>query len=134
MMRRALTGTAILAALGLAGCSSTPSEAPARPLTPVETAMAWFHAINTDDVPTARGLFVPSQRQQIAWLNQPKSDLSTFTHLHCGSTSTSSERASVKCTFRESASPTEGNPDSFWSIYMQRAPGGHWLINGYGQP
>jgi hypothetical protein len=100
----------------------------------VETAVAWFHAINTDDVNAARALFMPSQRQQIAWLDQPRSDLSTFSNLHCRSTSTSAEHASVLCTFKESASPTEGNPDAFWSVYMQRASTGGWLINNYGQP
>jgi hypothetical protein len=105
-----------------------------KPLTPVETAMAWFHAINTDNVTAARDLFVPNQRQQIAWMDQPRSDLSTFSNLHCASESESANKAAVRCTFKESASPTEGNPDSFWSVYMQRAPSRGWLINNYGQP
>ena len=103
-------------------------------LTPVQTAVAWFHAINTDNVAVARGLYVQSQVGQIAWLNQPRSDLSTFSDIRCRPTSTSSNTAAVLCTFKESASPSEGNPDSFWSVYMQRAPKGRWLINGYGQP
>jgi hypothetical protein len=37
-------------------------------LTPVETAMAWLHAIDSDNVTAARNLFVPSRRQQIAWM------------------------------------------------------------------
>jgi hypothetical protein len=81
-------------------------------LTPKETAEAWFHAINTDNVAAARALFVPSQRQQIAWMSRPRSDLSTFSHLDCEMESVSAKAAAVRCTFKESASPTEGNPDS----------------------
>jgi hypothetical protein len=118
----------------LSSCTSGSSSTATKTLTPVETAMAWFHAINTDNVTAARGLFVPSQRQQIAWMDHPRSDLSAFSDLHCASESASANKAAVRCTFKESASPYEGNPDSFWSVYMQRAPAGGWLINGYGQP
>src|ERR1019366_6438034 len=40
----------------------------------------------------------------------------------------------VLCTFAESASPTEGNPDTFWSIHLHRGPSNGWLIDNYGQP
>jgi hypothetical protein len=124
----------VIASVGLSACSSGSASTETKALTPVETAMAWFHAINTDNVAAARALFVPSQRQQIAWMDQPRSDLSTFSDLRCATESTSANKAAVRCTFKESASPSEGNPDSFWSVYMQRAPAGSWLINGYGQP
>jgi hypothetical protein len=38
----------------------------------------------------------------------------------------------VRCFFHESASPTEGNPDSFWDIYLRRTHSG-WLVYSYGQ-
>jgi hypothetical protein len=60
--------------------------------------MAWFHAINNDDVAAASNGSVPSQLQQIAWMNDPRSDLSTFPHLRREPISMS---ASVRCTFKE---------------------------------
>jgi hypothetical protein len=129
-----VSGAIVVALVCLSGCSSASVAHPDTALTPVQTAMAWFHAINTDNVAAADALFVPSQVQQIAWMDQPRADLSTFSDVRCSSTSTSANAASVRCTFNESASPTEGNPDSFWSIYMQKATSGRWLINAYGQP
>jgi lipocalin len=41
--------------------------------------------------------------------------------------------AVVKCTFHESQSPSEGNPDTFWSIELRHYRG-RWLIDNYGQP
>jgi hypothetical protein len=33
----------------------------------------------------------------------------------------------------ESASPTEGNPDTFWNISLLLNSKDRWLINSYGQ-
>ncbi len=45
--------------------------------------------------------------------------------------STASDAAFL-CRFHESASSTEGNPDSFWVVQLHRFKG-VWLIAGYGQ-
>jgi hypothetical protein len=39
----------------------------------------------------------------------------------------------VYCTFSESQAPAVGNPDSFWTVELQRQPDGRWLISSYGQ-
>jgi hypothetical protein len=57
----------------------------------------------------------------------------TFTNVNCISTSPASSTASVRCTFKSHGDPTSAG-DTFWSIDMQRAPGGTWLITDYGQP
>ena len=41
--------------------------------------------------------------------------------------------ASVDCAFSESQAPAVGNPDSFWTVSLQRQPDGRWLIDSYGQ-
>jgi hypothetical protein len=56
-----------------------------------------------------------------------------FTHLRCRRLKTSTQsRADMYCSFRESASPVEGNPDRFWDVELRRTSGG-WLIDNYGQ-
>jgi hypothetical protein len=42
------------------------------------------------------------------------------------------DAADVFCSFLESASPVEGNPDTFWDVELQRTSRG-WLIDNYGQ-
>lgn len=137
MMRRRLVVLIICIAIFASACSSGDAGRRAtgsRPLSPVETALGWFHAIDSHNVSVARSYFVPSQRQQIAWMNDPSSDLPKFTSIRCKPESTSVGTAAVRCTFKESSAPDEGNPDTFWSVYMKRVSGGRWLINGYGQP
>ena len=99
----------------------------------MQLAKAWFGAINSHDVAAARQLFEPSQVDQIAWMNQPAVDQSKFTNVRCHAASLGAKSAVVSCTFSESASPTEGNPSTFWTISFRRAPGGEWLIDNYGQ-
>ncbi len=136
MARHMLTGTVILAVLWLSACSSANvlrSQPPARSLTPIETAVSWFHAIDADNVVAARDLFVPSQRRQLAWMNDPRSELSTFSQVRCDTVSMKATRASVYCTFKESISRSGGNPDSFWNLSMVKRKNGEWRISSYGQ-
>jgi hypothetical protein len=67
------------------------------------------------------------------WGGGDTSTWSTFTDLHCKTLKQSARTATVYCSFKESASPSEGNPDSFWTVSLERTPSGHWLINNYGQ-
>ena len=66
-------------------------------------------------------------------MNQPAADQSKFTDIRCHATSLGAKSAAVLCTFSESASPTEGNPSTFWTISFHRAAGDGWLIDNYGQ-
>ena len=69
----------------------------------------------------------------MGWAQQPSAAWSKFTNLHCKTRKTSGRSlADLRCTFRESASPTEGNPDSFWDVYLRHTKSG-WLIYSYGQ-
>jgi hypothetical protein len=63
----------------------------------------------------------------------PASRWSTFSKVHCETLSATRSRASVYCTFHESWSPSEGNPDTWWSIDLRHARR-RWLIDNYGQP
>jgi hypothetical protein len=119
--------TACSTTSGGGGASSTTSP------TPEATALAWFHDINTDNVAAARRLFSPGEVQMITWMNGPASAQSTFSGVHCQTLSTSSSNAAVNCTFKESVSPTEGNPDSFWNLSMVKSSDSRWLIDNYGQ-
>jgi hypothetical protein len=132
-----LAGWFILVAILLAACSSTGAAPPAtaaKPLSPVGTALAWFHAIDTDNASAARSFFVPGDRQQMAWMNEPGSNLPKFSGIRCRPERNPAGGTAVRCTFKESSAPLEGNPDTFWSVDLQRASGGRWLIDNYGQP
>ena len=67
------------------------------------------------------------------WGNGDTSAWPVFSALHCKLASRGATTASVYCTFSESQAPAVGNPDSFWTVYLQRQPDGRWLIDNYGQ-
>lgn len=97
---------------------------------PLQVTVGWFNAINAQEAPLARSYFTTEARPQMDW--GPPSQWSSFTKLHCATASTTSGSAEVRCTFDESASPSEGNPSSFWDVYLTDTPRG-WLIDNYGQ-
>jgi hypothetical protein len=136
-MTSARSALAIVAAgLVLSGCGfrvASTARSSTKFETPTQVALAWFSAINSNDVRAAHRLFEPSQVDLIAWMNEPAADQSKFTDIHCRMTSLTANSAAVLCTFVESASPTEGNPDTFWSVYVHRSPSNGWLIDNYGQ-
>ena len=115
----------------LAACGGVPT---ARTIsTPVTTARSWFKSINDKNLESAQSHFVASQKSMMDWGGGDTATWSTFTDLHCRTLNNSGTTATVYCSFTESASPSEGNPDSFWTISMQRTRHGPWLINNYGQ-
>jgi hypothetical protein len=119
----------------LSGCgfgSASPKSASSSQ-TPTQDAIAWFNAIDANNVRAARSLFEPSQRGQIRWMNQPATDQSKFTDVRCRRTALRTNTASVLCTFKESSSPTEGQPDTWWSVEFRRSSNSGWLIDNYGQ-
>jgi hypothetical protein len=118
----------LLSACGAGEAATAQSSA-----TPTQDAIAWFNAINSNNVRAAHKLFEPKQVDQISWMNQPAADQSKFTDVHCRTTVITNKRAAVLCAFAESASPTEGQPVTSWSISFQRTSTNGWLINNYGQ-
>jgi len=123
--------------LGAAGCGSHGAQAGSRvtrvpaSANPLQVTVGWFSSINAQDAPLARSYFTPEARPQMEW-SGPPSEWSSFTKVHCETVSATSRRAEVHCTFDESASPSEGNPSTFWDVYLTDTARG-WLIDSYGQ-
>lgn len=118
-------------ALVVCGCGSAgqhPQRAPEG--TPLQAALGWFAAVNAKDSQKAKTYFAVSARDMMDW--GPASEWSTFANIHCTTSSATQTHALVRCTFDESSSPTEGNPDSWWSVELRRGQQG-WLIDNYGQ-
>jgi hypothetical protein len=101
---------------------------------PEQATLSWFFAINHKDKAAAIAHFEPAAAGQMDWGNGDTSTWATFSALHCKQVSRSVTTASVHCTFKESQAPSNGNPDSFWTVYLHRQAGGRWLITNYGQP
>ena len=145
----AVAATVIVGGLVVAGCSSSPG-AKASPAvshdpgqasvsvalfqSPEQATLSWFSAVNRKDKAAAVAHFAPAAKGQMGWGNGDTSTWSTFSALHCRQVGRTVKAASVHCTFRESQSPSEGNPDSWWTVHLKRQPDGRWLITGYGQP
>jgi hypothetical protein len=100
---------------------------------PEQATLSWFYAINHKDKAAALAHFEPAVAEQMDWGNGDTSTWPTFSLLHCKPTSQSATTASVYCTFSESQAPAVGNPDSFWTVDLQRQSDGRWLISNYGQ-
>ena len=130
-------GTAVIAGVvAVAGCgSSQGSKVTAAALyrSPEQATLSWFYAINHKDKADAVAHFTRAGAGQMNWGNGDTSTWPTFSALRCKPASRSAATASVYCTFSESQAPAVGNPDSFWTVYLQRQPGGRWLIDNYGQ-
>ncbi len=132
MSRRVILTLVIVAFLtvavpGAQANSRWPSRA-----TPLSSTLGWFKAINSHDRKKLLFYVAASAQDQIGWA-RPSSAWSKFTNLRCKTLKTSGQSsADVRCTFHESASPSEGNPDSFWDIYLRHTHS-DWLIYSYGQ-
>lgn len=100
---------------------------------PVQATLSWFSAVNHKDMTAAVAHFEPSAANQMDWLNGDTSTWPIFSALHCKPVGQSNSSATVYCTFSESQAPAVGNPDSFWTVDLQRQSDGRWLISGYGQ-
>jgi hypothetical protein len=100
---------------------------------PEQATLSWFYAINHKDKAAAVAHFEAAAAGQMNWGNGDTSTWPTFSALHCKPTSHSATTAYVNCTFSESQAPSVGNPDSFWTVELQRQPDGRWLISSYGQ-
>ena len=98
--------------------------------TPLQVTVGWFKAINAQDAQLATSYFTGDARYMMEW--GPASDWSTFRSFRCMTVSATPTNAEVHCSFNESASPSEGNPASGWSVDLRHGPEG-WLIDNYGQ-
>jgi hypothetical protein len=126
----------VASGLALSACGAAATSAPlgsGSRHTPTHVALAWFKAINADDPAAALKLFDPEDASQIAWMYEPASKLSHFSNVKCSAVATEAVNAHVLCTFAESASPTEGTPDVFWTIALHLSSNHAWLITSYGQ-
>jgi hypothetical protein len=106
---------------------------PSSHLTAVEEATSWFEAVNAKDRTASLAYFIPQDRFLADWNGGDVSHWPTFTNVNCISISSASSTAGVRCTFESRGDPSSAG-DTFWSIDMQRASGGPWLITDYGQP
>lgn len=98
-----------------------------------QATLSWFAAINQKDKAAAIAHFEPAAAGMMNWGDGDTSTWPTFSALHCAQVDRSGVMASVYCTFSESQAPSVGNPDSFWTVYLERQPDGRWLITNYGQ-
>ncbi len=101
--------------------------------TPLAATLSWFAAVNAKDRAAAVAHFVPADASMMGWGNGDTSTWSTFTRLRCKPLSSGAASATVYCSFDESQSPSEGNPGTFWTVWLARQTDGRWLINNYGQ-
>ena len=132
MTRRLFVSLIVIAFVTFAVTGAVASASPPSRSTPLSSTLGWFKAINAHDRPRLLFYVASSARDQMGWA-RPSVDWPKFTDLHCKALKNSSRtRAEVLCTFHESASPSEGNPDSFWDVYLHHAGSG-WLIYSYGQ-
>jgi hypothetical protein len=133
----------IAAVILAAGCGSTSgthaSQQAALPhgpaalyQSPEQATLSWFYAINHKNMAAALAHFEPSDRNQMNWGNGNTATWSTFSRLHCKPTEQGNGAAQIYCTFSESPSQSEGNPDTWWDVYLVQRHG-DWLISGYGQ-
>ena len=90
--------------------------------TPLEATLSWFAAVNAKDRAAAVAHFVPADASMMNWGNGDTSTWSTFTRLRCKPLSSGAASATVYCAFDESQSPSAGNPDTFWTVWLARQP------------
>jgi hypothetical protein len=117
--------------LALTGCLSG-SSASSGP-TAKSAAYAWFRTVNAKNLTAAQAHFAVADRNQMDWGEGDVADWPTFSDVNCKTSSSSTYYATVFCSFKESAAPLAGNPDTGWALAFQRQKSGPWLITGYGQ-
>jgi hypothetical protein len=131
-MRRPLVVLALAGPMMLGACSASAQSAPPPLSTTAEqTVLAWFAAMNARDTRAAAALFVPSSRWETENLGQiPKN---AFTNLRCEPQGRStSNKATIHCTFKEAPGSWSGNPDTWWDVHLEKT-GTKWLITDHGQ-
>jgi hypothetical protein len=123
-------------AISTGGCGSTRPADSSSPTTlppptkqsPEQATLAWFSAVDHKDKAEAVADFEPSAADQMNWGNGDTSTWPTFSAIHCKPLQQSASSASIYCTFAESQAAAVGNPDTFWTVHLQRQPDHRWLI------
>lgn len=132
-MRRGLSLSlmgVVFLTVGLGGASATTSW-PSR-TTPVSSTIGWFKAINAHDRKHLLYYVAAGARRQMGWA-EPSHTGPKFTAVDCRCINVSDTGAHLRCTFKESGSPSVvGNSDTFWDVYLRRTRG-VWLIESCGQ-
>ena len=130
-MRRYMTAVLIVLVTVCVGTASAAGGWPSRS-TPRGSTLGWFEAINAHDRQRLLFYVAPSAHPQMGWAT-PSRSWPKFTKLHCRSRGKStSSNADLRCFFHESSSLAEGNPASFFDVYLHRFKRS-WLIVSYGQ-
>ena len=125
---------AVLAACTVCSCAAASRPIPETSFaTPLKATLSWFAAVNVKDQAAAVAHFVPADAFRMDWGNGDTSTWPTFTALRCKPLSSGHTSATVYCSFDESQSPSEGNPDTFWTVDLTHQIDGRWLIDNYGQ-
>jgi hypothetical protein len=134
---RAAGGALAIGAFAASGCSVSSSSAPAAAVrygSPEQATLSWFYAVNHKDSAAATAHFTRAAAALMDWGGGNTAAWSTFSALRCRPAHLpSATAATVFCSFSESASASEGNPDGFWTVWLQRQRDGRWLIDNYGQ-
>jgi hypothetical protein len=108
--------------------SSSVTEPPLTKQSPEQATLAWFSAVDHKDKAEAVADFEPSDADQMNWGNGDTSTWPSFSAVQCKPLRQSAGAATIYCTFSESAAAAVGNPDTFWTVYLQRQPDRRWLI------
>jgi hypothetical protein len=132
-----LLGTLVIV-LAATGCVPGAAEAGGKPsrATSVGSVLGWFAAIDAHNRQKLLCYVAPSDYKQMGWATHKS--WSKFTDVRCKRVTVPAaflpqpKDVDVRCTFHESASATEGNPDTLWDVYLHHTGHG-WLIDSYGQ-
>ena len=132
-----MAGAAVVAGVVAVGGCGSPRDstvtAAALYRSPEQATLSWFYAINHKDKADAVAHFTRAAAGQMNWGEGDTSTWPVFSALRCKPANRDTVTASVYCAFSESRAPSVGNPDTFWTVYLQRQPSGRWLIDNYGQ-
>jgi hypothetical protein len=126
VLAASVVAAGILTGCGGSALPSVPVESPAK------TALAWFEAVDHHDLRLALAHFAPPDRGQMEWGG---SAWPYFAHVRCRGGQTGNE-ASAGCSFV--VRNAHGSFFGFqgWvgmGVWMERKPGGPWLITSWGQ-
>lgn len=113
-------------ACGSANTPTIPTQSP------VQTAMSWFDAINTRNLPLAKAHFAAADRHEMNW-SSSEFHAAKFSGVRCNAVEQGETTSTVRCTFNPMDTPQDMENITFWSIDMERTPPGPWLITDYGQ-
>jgi hypothetical protein len=119
--------------VAVAGCTSSaaPTKQASTEAAPVLTTYSWFDAINAKNGTAVSALVAPAFRYIMNQLGGSPAAWPTFSSLECRSGTTTSNEATVHCSFVESQPVFNGNPDSSWTVSLHKQTSSTWLIQTF---